>query len=125
MQNLKGKKMSKKIQEDESLDLSFLIGRKITKVISRETIQLDDGKIYNVETNEGCSGCSSGWSYFSGFDTLPTDNVITSVTKSEEHDDEYTIYVFFHDESFDIDCDDGWGNGYYGGGFTVTVREAK
>ena len=38
-------------------------------------------------------------------------------------EDEYNIFVYFGDKRFDLEADDGWGNGCYGGGFTVTVKK--
>ncbi len=55
---------------------------------------------------------------FSGFEELPLDNMITNVEY-----DEYNIFVYFGDKRFDLEADDGWGNGCYGGGFTVTVKK--
>lgn len=115
------------LQCDESLDLDFLVGRKIVKIIDSHVIELDDGSIYEIKENEGCGGCSSGWSYFSGFEELPLDNVITNVEYKDDYrtEDQYHIFVYFHDKSYDLEADDGWGNGYYGGGFTITVERKE
>ena len=125
--------MEKELQESESLNLEFLIGRKIVEIVDNLTIKLDNGEMYEVIESEGCGGCSSGWSEFSGFEELPLDNMITNVeykdsyqTEDEDKDEvehEYNIFVYFGDKRFDLEADDGWGNGRYGGGFTVTVKK--
>ena len=117
--------MEKELQESESLSLEFLIGRKILEIVDNLTIKLDNGEVYKVIESEGCGGCSSGWSEFSGFEELPLDNMITNVEykDSDQAEDEYNIFVYFGDKRFDLGADDGWGNGFYGGGFTVTVKK--
>lgn len=123
-------KIETTLQSSESLELDFLIGHKIVSVtgFEDEIITLDNGKVYKITSNEGCGGCSNGWSEVTGLDELPTDNMITDVKYvdgKDPEDDNYTIFVYFHDKKFEVEADDGWGNGYYGGGFTVTVAEVE
>lgn len=117
--------MEKKLQESKSLSLEFLIGRKIVEIVDNLIIKLDNGEVYKIIENEGCGGCSDGWSEFSGFEELPLDNMITNVEykDSDQSEDEYNIFVYFGDKRFDLEADDGWGEGCYGGGFTVTVKK--
>ena len=42
---------------------------------------------------------------------------------SDQSEDEYNIFVYFGDKRFDLEADDGWGEGFYGGGFTVKVKK--
>ena len=119
--------MEKKLQESKSLSLEFLIGRKIVEIVDNLIIKLDNGEVYKVIESEGYGGCSDGWGWseFSGFEELPLDNMITNVEyKDSDHsEDEYNIFVYFGDKRFDLEADDGWGDGCYGGGFTVTVKK--
>lgn len=123
----KGDEMSKEttLQTEESLDLSFLVGHKIVSI--GDIIELDNGKVYTITSNEGCGGCANGWSEVTGLESLPTDNMVTKVDwiDDDEFGDTYKVFVYFHDDKYEIDADDGWGNGYYGGGFTITVREKE
>lgn len=126
----KGDEMTEEtlLHDGESLDLDFLIGHKIVKLSEGkgDVIELDNGKIYTIMTNEGCGGCGNGWSEVTGLDSLPIDNMITNVEFVDgKYEDDYKLFVYFHDKAFEVDVDDGWGNGYYGGGFTITVREKE
>ena len=78
--------------------------------------------------NEGCGGCSSGW--YSITELNECDNVITNVEfECEDIDDEYDdtsyrIFVYAEDKRIKILQVDGTdGNGYYGTGYSIRVRE--
>ena len=53
------------------------------------------------------------------------DNVITNVNyeEAEGFDDDAKLFVFYDRPEFDqvIEADEGWGNGYYGGGFYISI----
>lgn len=114
------------------LDLHFLVGHSITAIKSLDTkadtveysIVLDNGDEYKIETNEGCGACVNGWSDVIGLEELPLENVVTNVDLKEDEADEdlYEIFVFFHNDKFDVKVNDGYGNGYYGGGFKITIN---
>lgn len=113
-------------------ELKVLVGRTIKSIESRETesktmkyvIVLDNGEEYEIETHSGCDVCDNGWSKIIGLETLPLENVVTNVeVKADAKDDDlYEIFVFFHNDKFDVKVDDGYGNGMYGGGFKLTIN---
>lgn len=111
----------------------FLIGLSITDVIDN-TLVLSNGYKLHLYENEGCCGCGNGWSELPNLELLKnTDNIITDVKvdyikHSFGKTEEFKIFVLYHDKRFDIvleDGDDGYGNGYYGGGFYLTVEKPK
>lgn len=118
------------------MNFDVLIGKKIVKVTdsglgtySGNVYQLhcSDGTVISVEENEGCGGCGNGWSDISEIKKLENvDNVITNVnyeTTYEKEDDTAEIFVFYDRPEFNqtIKVDEGWGSGYYGGGFYINV----
>lgn len=121
-------------------DFDFLIGKSISKVETNESIwSLDeysdyiltctDGTIIKIVTNEGCGGCSNGWSSFNDLKKLEENhNVITNIEVKYSDDcwseDEFEMFVYYADGTINkLNGDDGYGNGYYGGGFYVTIKE--
>ena len=57
-------------------------------------------------------------------------NIITNIevkyTEDGWEDDEFTMFVYYEDNTINqLKGDDGYGNGFYGGGFYVTIKEAK
>lgn len=119
---------------------SFLVGKSIVKVDVNKgnhesyvphsyMLTCADGTKILVKENDGCGGCNSGWSDISEIVKLQdTDNVITAVkTVYDETDDEdrFTLFIYYHDKTCEIDGDDGYGNGYYGGGFEVYVYDVE
>lgn len=117
----------------DGIGFNFLIGKSIIKV---EEINFDDfegyiltcneGTTIEVETNEGCGGCTNGWSSFDDLKKLEIDNnVITNieVKYSKEDEDKFVMYVYYADHKINkLNGDDGYGNGYYGGGFYITIK---
>jgi len=120
----------------------WLIGRRIVKV--EETVApkdsymatdgylltCDDGTQLLTYENEGCGGCDNGWSTLPDLQRLTEhDNAITNVeTLYAEHDDiwdedtTFRLFIYYADERFNVgEGDDGYGNGYYGGGFYLQV----
>ena len=109
----------------------FLIGKKIEKVTETsewtELLTTDGTKII-IETNEGCGGCENGWSSIGDLKVLEnSDNAITNVSVEYDKwdDDLFKLFIYFHDTKFEVDGDDWYGNGYYGGGFWVTLKEEQ
>ena len=112
--------------EEEKIK-ELLMYRKIVKV-ENDTLYLDNGVELEVLSNEGCGGCSSGW--YSITELNECDNVITNVEFEcsdidDEYDDtSYRIFVYAEDKRIKILQVDGTdGNGYYGTGYSIRVRE--
>ena len=124
-------------------DFDFLIGKSIIKVEEKElkddlnetvdgyVLTCKDGTIIEIATNEGCRVCSNGWSSFKDLKKLEeNNNVITNIevkyTEDGWSDDEFTMFVYYEDNTINqIKGDDGYGNGYYGGGFYVTIKNTR
>lgn len=116
---------------DEKEIKELLIGHKV-KVKNNNgqsaELELDNGIILEVLANEGCGGCSSGWYSIEKLNEV--DNAITNVEFNEHSIDgyeySYNIFVFCEDTRIhllEVDGDDG--NGYYGTGYTITVKLTK
>lgn len=120
-------------------DFKFLIGKSIIKVEEKKVesgycnyvLTCDDGTLIEVTTNEGCGGCDNGWSSFEDLKKLEeNDNIITNIKTEYPKDkweedaerDGFEMFVYYADGTINkLEGDDGYGNGYYGGGFYVTV----
>ena len=78
--------------------------------------------------NEGCGGCGNGWSSFNDLVKLQNNqNVITNVeckySNECAEDDSFKMFIYYADGQInELDGDDGYGNGCYGGGFYVTIK---
>lgn len=79
-------------------------------------------------------GCSNGWSSFEDLKKLENNkNIITNIickynieneeSKETAEDYSFQLFVFYQDSVLTLDGDDGYGNGYYGGGFYVTIKK--
>ena len=116
--------------------LDFLIGKKIVEIkepsFSSDEVAFaecvcSDGTILQISTNEGCGGCSNGWSEINHdefFNLANHDNAIMNIkyVRNDEYGDEYKAFIYFDMEekpaivNFD---------GYYGCGFWVNIVEVK
>jgi len=131
-----------KHEHKDGKDFDFLIGKSIIKVEEKQVedgysevdeyvLTCKDGTIIEVATNEGCGGCSNGWSSFENLKKLEeNNNVITNIevkyTEDGWEDDEFTMFVYYEDNTINqIKGDDGYGNGYYGGGFYITIKNVE
>lgn len=117
-------------------DFGFLIGKSIIKVeqekgnYDRDIFKLicDDDTIIEIETNDGCGGCGNGWSNFDDLKKLEQNhNAITDVIcKYDENscieNDDFKLFIYYQDDALTLAGSDGYGNGYYGGGFYVTIK---
>ena len=104
--------------------LRELIGVRITS-INEELIVLEDGTSIEIEINEGCEGCSNGWSELSVAKSANPDAAIMNVEYVEDRKsyDKFKIFIYLaNNETIVLDGDEGIGNGYYGSGFWVTVK---
>ena len=120
-------------------EFDFLIGKSVIKVEKMEGgeygtdkffLTCKDGTIIEIETNDGCGGCSNGWSSFDDLKKLErNDNIITNIKTEYLHKwdkDVFKMFVYYVDGTInELKGDDGYGNGYYGGGFYVTIKNAK
>ena len=116
------------LASDELADLlKELIGMKITSMYD-EYIVLEDGTRIEIDINEGCGGCSSGWSELSivnQMNSVDLDAAIMNVEYSQDNgsSDKFKIFIYLaNKETIELDGDEGIGNGYYGSGFWVTVK---
>ena len=113
---------------------AILKGRYVTSIDEYGTITLDNGTELDIDGNEGCGGCESGWYWLE--ETYKRGNSrarIMSAHVGYDKDDEaapsvYTIFVMVDGNPSQLPLatvrgDDG--NGYYGTGFTLTVRPAN
>lgn len=132
-----------KYEHKDGRDFDFLIGKSIIKVEEKQVkseygynvdgyiLTCKDGTIIEIATNEGCGGCGNGWSSFEDLKKLEeNNNVITNVEVKYENkwceDDDFTIFIYYEDNTINqIKGDDGYGNGYYGGGFYVTIKDVE
>lgn len=105
---------------------ALLVGRKVTK-IDESTLLLDDGSVLQLEGNDGCGGCASGWYELTELNEC--DNIITQVelvselgNYSENVDQVYSIFVYADARKINLARFEGTdGNEYYGTGFTIHV----
>lgn len=126
--------------KDENLDgknFGFLIGKSIEKVecdkmiddidwgiTEKYILTCNDGTIIKITTNDGCGGCSNGWSSFKDLQRLEYNNNIITDVRTRYKGDEFTMFIYYEDGRInELKGDDGYGNGYYGGGFYVTIME--
>lgn len=116
------------LSSDELADLlKELVGMKITSMYD-ELIVLEDGTCIEIDINEGCDVCSSGWSELSivnQMNSVDLDAAIMNVEYQQDNgsSDKFKIFIYLaNNETIELDGDDGVGNGYYGSGFWVTVK---
>lgn len=114
---------------DEKEIKELLIGRKVK--VKGDNLILDNGIVLEIEANEGCGGCGSGWYSITKLNEV--DNAITNVEfvcdgdveDKENYDDtSYKIFVFCEDTRIKLlQVDGSDGNGYYGTGYTIMVKQ--
>lgn len=100
----------------------LLLYRKVVSVqkIDEQTAELtlDNGAVLKTEGNEGCGGCGNGWYYLEALNRC--DNAITNVTCVDDGE-KYNIFVYAENEKIMLLEYEGYDNGYYGTGYSVTV----
>lgn len=126
-------------EQKDGKDFDFLIGKSIIKVDKykadcdysedKYVLTCNDGTIIEILTNYGCS-CGNGCSSFDDLKKLENNNnLITGIeTKYSNHydEDKFTMFIYYEDgEINELQGDDGYGNGYYGGGFYVTINSGE
>lgn len=121
-------------------DFVFLIGKSIVKAeqticeddynirVNGYVLTCSDGTIIEVAENEGCGGCGNGWSDFRELLKLQeNNNVITNVIYEETDTigDKFKLFIYYQNDILTIEGDNGYGNGYYGGGFYVNIKKVE
>lgn len=125
-----GQARGREVDYDNDAALAeMLVGRRIVST-EGDTFTLDNGVVLEAIGNEGCGGCSSG--HFSAIviDGAVTENVITKVAVEDadtkdphDYESHYVLFVFHGAKKVNlVQADGDWGNGYYGGGFSLRVR---
>ena len=130
-----------KYEHKDGKDFDFLIGKSIIKVEEKKVkdeygyyvdgyiLTCKDGTIIEIAQNEGCGGCGNGWSSFEDLEKLEkNNNVITNIEVKymQNGDDKFTMFIYYEDNTINqLKGDDGYGNGYYGGGFYVTIKNLE
>lgn len=116
---------------EESKIKDLLMYRKIVKV-ENDTLYLDNGVELEVIANKGCGGCSAGW--YEVTELNGCENAITNVEfawddiddPNSYDDTSYKIFVYAEDKKIKIlQVDGSDGNGYYGTGYSIIVKEKK
>lgn len=117
-------------ETDHDAVKELLIGHKVTKVAD-DTLELDDGRTLVLIGHDGGCACSAGC--YDLIELNGVDNVITNVEFEDDPagDDEpgegyYRIFVFADNQKVNLATFEGTdGNGYYGTGYSIQVREPK
>ncbi|MCI8575834.1 MAG: hypothetical protein HFI09_05125 [Bacilli bacterium] len=128
-------------EQCDGSDFEFLIGKSIVKVeektknvygdlVDSYILTCKDKTIIEIETNTGCGGCGNGWSSFEDLKKLENNhNAITGVkcVYSREYSDDcrFKLFIYYQNDTLTLEGDDGYGNGYYGGGFYVTIKNIE
>ena len=103
-----------------------LVGKSIIKVESLNNadaeLTLSDGTILFAEGNTGCGGCNNG-----RYELKELNGCENAITRVEASDDGEAYNLFVYSENKKITClsYEGYDNGYYGTGYTITVRQKK
>src|SRR5688572_918686 len=115
-------------QGDADAITELLMGRTVTKVSDAE-LRLDDGTILRFEGNDGGCACSAGC--YDLTELNGCDNIITKVELYNSPDSEYgdggegvyRIFVCADNQEVNLATFEGTdGNGYYGTGYSITVK---
>lgn len=81
------------------------------------------GKEYCIEENEGCGGCGNGWSTFDlCSEAIHKQITIKTVENKNQEGDSYDLFI--NGEKI-AHINTGWGNGYYGGDFSISLYNNK
>lgn len=123
-------KTIKHLAEYEEEEITkLLIGRKVK--VEGDNLILDNGIVLEIVANEGCNGCGSGNYFIEELNDV--DNAITNVefVRTDEEDSlygstetSYKIFVFCEDTRIKLlQVDGADGNGYYGTGYEIIVKQ--
>jgi hypothetical protein len=120
-------------QDNEREIVDLLMGRKVTKV-DDEHLLLDDGTVIKAIGHDGGCACSAGCYDLSVLNGV--DNIITRVefdyqpgsdySDDARYDGFYRVFVYADNQQINLMQFDGTdGNGYYGTGFEILVRDPR
>lgn len=100
----------------------LLLYRKIVSVkqLNDQTAELtlDNGVKLIAQGNDGCYGCNNGWYYLEELNGC--DNAITKV-EAVDDGETYNLFVFADNQKINCLQYEGYDNGYYGTGYSITV----
>ena len=105
---------------------AVLVGKSIINVEQLNNadaeLTLSDGTVLFAEGNTGCGGCGNGW-----YELKELNGCKNAITRVEASDDGEAYNLFVYSENKKITClsYEGYDNGYYGTGYTMTVRQKK
>ena len=112
--------LSYSIRRTSDYLLSFLeqnLGADIC--FSSDELMSVNNTLLEIVPNEGCGGCSNGWSEFTLVEGIVGKSMtIQSVEVRNEDDDVYDLFI---NDVHIANVNTGWGNGYYGGDFTINI----
>lgn len=96
--------------------LEKLVGKNIKFIDSNSLVV--DSEYYQIIENEGCGGCSSGWSSITVLPEYINKKIEIEKVESvgEDEQDEYELFINGKKVAY---VDTGYGNGYYGGDFEI------
>lgn len=99
--------------------LEKTVGKTI-KFIDSNTL-LVGNKLYVIEENEGCGGCSSGWSSIEVLPEFLNKEIKVKTIESKDSGEKYEddVYLLYINGTKVGRVDTGYGSGYYGGDFEV------
>lgn len=101
-----------------------LVGQRIT-TITDDLIVLDNGTVLDIEPNQGCGDCDTGWAEM---EIIPNNPNTEAAVMNVEYEDTYKartdsfkIFIYMANSTITMKGFNGNDNGYYGSGFWVTV----
>lgn len=134
-------------ETDQEAITALLMGHKVVKV-DGEHLMLDDGTVIKAIGHDGGCSCSAGC--YDLADLNGVDNIITRVEydyhpdgddswddkptaaqtcehgPSERYEGHYRVFVYAENQKINLMSFNGTdGNGYYGTGFEILVRDVK
>ena len=136
---LTGKTTSKPVvlDQDDSEEFNrYLTGRYVTDMHMPQgafigTMTLDDGTVLEFEGNKGCCCCAGDFMISQAFKHgTPNARIMSARTATRqvaidewEDNDLYTVFVMVEGQEYPLVEYQGLDTGYYGYGFTCTVRK--
>nr|DAJ19047.1 MAG TPA: hypothetical protein [Siphoviridae sp. ctcOR4]DAO91815.1 MAG TPA: hypothetical protein [Caudoviricetes sp.] len=136
---LTGKTTTKPVvlDQDDSEEFDrYLTGRYVTDMNMPKgefdgTMTLDDGTVLEFEGNKGCCCRAGNFTIIQAFKRgtakariMSARTATSQVTVDDwEDDDLYTVFVMIEGEEYPLVEYQGYDSGYYGYGFTCTVRK--
>lgn len=121
--------MGKSFSEDDEQRITELLMGHSVAVAGPALLRLDDGTELEIIPNQGGCACSAGdyeLTELNGIDNIITRVELTDNDPPDEGDRSYKIFVYAGDQRVNLATIDGSdGNGYYGTGYEIRVRDAQ